>query len=145
MKKITSIISSVALVASLALGFASCKKEAPVTVIGYRTGSLCAIPIHIAVLNGLFEKEFEAIGQKLFISPDSAEQRLSLSGQEKSTADLSLLHPIFRQWKTDFQSYLRQESTQDAQDILSAQIQKSTALRTCAERKSVSLILRIHL
>ena len=65
MKKITYTISSVLVAASLVFGLASCKKEAPVTVIGYRTGSLCAIPIHIAVLNGLFEKEFSAIGQKV--------------------------------------------------------------------------------
>lgn len=83
MKKITSIVSTAsAVLAAFALvsGIVSCKKEAPVTVIGYRTGSLCAIPIHIAVLNGLFEKEFEAIGQKV--------ETLHQSGFSGTTAEL---------------------------------------------------------
>lgn len=76
MKKIVTVLAATAILA----GFASCKKEAPVTVIGYRTGSLCAIPIHIAVLNGLFDKEFEAIGQKV--------ETLHQSGFSGTTAEL---------------------------------------------------------
>ena len=76
MKKIAAVLLS----AVLAFGLASCAKKVPVTVIGYRTGSLCAIPIHIAVLNGLFEKEFESIGQKV--------ETLHQSGFSGTTAEL---------------------------------------------------------
>lgn len=78
MKKIRNI----AVLAALAFTFdlTGCAKKPKTTVIGYRTGSLCAIPIHIAVLNGLFEKEFEAIGQKV--------ETLHQSGFSGTTAEL---------------------------------------------------------
>lgn len=76
MKKIVSVIIAAALV----FGFASCGKKEKTTVIGYRTGSLCAIPIHIAVLNGLFEQEFSAIGQKV--------ETLHQAGFSGTTAEL---------------------------------------------------------
>ncbi len=66
--------------ASLIFNFSGCSKKEQVTVIGYRTGSLCAIPMHIAVLNGYFEKEFEAIGQKV--------ETLHQTGAAGTTAEL---------------------------------------------------------
>ena len=69
MKKI-KLLGAVALSAAVVCGFASCKKEKaaanefPPVKIGYRTGNLCAAPMHIAILDGYFEREFEAIGQK---------------------------------------------------------------------------------
>lgn len=68
MKKSAKIILTAVMFAVVLSGFTSCQKkqkEVKTTVIGYRTGSLCAIPMHIAVLNGLFEQEFAAIGQKV--------------------------------------------------------------------------------
>lgn len=79
MKKIARTAAAV-ICAALTFALASCSKEAEVTVIGYRTGSLCAIPMHIAVLNGLFEKEFEAIGQKV--------ETLHQTGGSGTTAEL---------------------------------------------------------
>ncbi len=76
MKKIAAIAAA----AILAFGFTSCAKKPQVTVIGYRTGSLCAIPLHIAVLNGLFEQEFNAIGQKV--------ETLHQTGFSGTTAEL---------------------------------------------------------
>ena len=63
MKKLNYIL--IAGLIGLSLGFTSCGKKQKTTVIGYRTGSLWVIPRHIAVLNGLFEQEFEAIGRKV--------------------------------------------------------------------------------
>ena len=76
MKKIVTALAAAALLLSLS----SCSKKQKTTVIGYRTGSLCAIPIHIAVLNGLLEKEFEAIGQKV--------EALHQTGGSGTTAEL---------------------------------------------------------
>jgi len=79
MKKITKVVAAVT-GALLVMGLASCAKEEKVTTIGYRTGSLCAIPMHIAVLNGLFEQEFAAIGQKV--------ETLHQTGGSGTTAEL---------------------------------------------------------
>ncbi len=68
MKRIAKALAVTLAAAMVLPGFVSCKKKAKevkTTVIGYRTGSLCAIPMHIAVLTGLFEQEFAAIGQKV--------------------------------------------------------------------------------
>lgn len=78
MKKLNYIL--IAGLIGLSLGFTSCGKKQKTTVIGYRTGSLCAIPMHIAVLNGLFEQEFEAIGQKV--------ETLHQTGFSGTTAEL---------------------------------------------------------
>ncbi len=76
MKKLAALIAALGLV----FGLASCGQKEKTTVIGYRTGSLCAIPIHIAVLNGLFDQEFEAIGQKV--------EALHQAGFSGTTAEL---------------------------------------------------------
>ncbi len=80
MKKLTKITGAVLALALSVSVFTGCGKKEQVTVIGYRTGSLCAIPMHIAVLNGLFEKEFEAIGQKV--------ETLHQTGASGTTAEL---------------------------------------------------------
>lgn len=63
--KLSKILVAGLIATSVFFGFSCKEKEVKTTVIGYRTGSLCAIPMHIAVLNGLFEQEFAAIGQKV--------------------------------------------------------------------------------
>ncbi len=80
MKKLTKKVASVLFAVLASTVLFSCKKEQKTTVIGYRTGSLCAIPMHIAILNGYFEKEFAAIGQKV--------ELLHQTGAGGVTADL---------------------------------------------------------
>ncbi len=79
MKKLRNFVLALTAV-TLVLGLVSCNKKEKVTVIGYRTGSLCAIPIHIAVLNGFLEDEFAAIGQKV--------EALHQTGFSGTTAEL---------------------------------------------------------
>ena len=79
MKKLNKIFA-VLLTGLLSFTALSCQKKPKVTVIGYRTGSLCAIPIHIAVLTGLLDDEFEAIGQKV--------EALHQTGFSGTTAEL---------------------------------------------------------
>lgn len=45
---------------------ASCKgkEKVPVVHIGYTTGDICGAPLHLAILNGYLDEEFNAIGQK---------------------------------------------------------------------------------
>lgn len=64
MKKLTKTTAAVLLAALASTLLFSCKKDQKPTVIGYRTGSLCAIPIHIAILNGYFEKNLQLSGKK---------------------------------------------------------------------------------
>lgn len=79
MKKLQNLVLALA-TSAMILGVSSCSKKEKVTVIGYRTGSLCAIPIHIAVLNGFLEDEFTAIGQKV--------EALHQTGFSGTTAEL---------------------------------------------------------
>lgn len=64
MKK--SVIKFGILLASTILSAFSCKgkDKTPVVHIGYTTGDICGAPMHIAMANGFFDREFEAIGQK---------------------------------------------------------------------------------
>jgi NitT/TauT family transport system substrate-binding protein len=79
MKKMNKLFA-VLLIGLFSFTALSCQKKPKVTVIGYRTGSLCAIPIHIAVLTGLLDDEFEAIGQKV--------EALHQTGFSGTTAEL---------------------------------------------------------
>ena len=60
---------AIALTAIVSFGFTACKKDANKNVktvkIAYFTGDLCAAPVHYAIISGLFEEEFKAIGQKV--------------------------------------------------------------------------------
>lgn len=64
------ILSAILITLTLAFSLTSCnekesKKEIKKTVIGYRTGALCQLPLHLAILNGYLDEEFKAIGQEV--------------------------------------------------------------------------------
>ena len=53
--KLSKILVAGLIAISVFFNFSCKEKEVKTTVIGYRTGSLCAIPMHIAVLNSVLD------------------------------------------------------------------------------------------
>ena len=93
MKKITKVMVA-ALGAAVLFGFSGCKEkksEIKTTVIGYRKGSLCAIPIHLAVYNGFLEEEFAKIGQKVEFLQQEPGSTATLVGTGKIDGGFELI------------------------------------------------------
>ena len=68
MRRIISIIMSVLMITALVSGCTKTKETGPkdeeIVKILNNKESLCLAPVHIAIINGYFDEEFDSIGQK---------------------------------------------------------------------------------